>query len=328
MHVGVVGLGNLGTAIANVVATNGHTVVGWEYQASVVAEINDSRRNSRFLPGIDLHPQLRATSQLDAVFDGAEMVFIALPSAYIRPTLEAYCDTITTSTIIVNTAKGIDRHTGLTALQTLGRLLPRNSCVMLSGPSIANEFVRGVPTLVMLAGPRNDTLWRVARVLDNASFRARFSTDALGVELGGVLKNAYVIGLGVLDQLHGQGANVRAVYLTLALEEMARLGVALGARQETFFYLAGIGDLLATALSEHSHNRALGARLASGQPIGEIERAMGVLPEGYNTLQTLLFLAEKMNTHVPLASELWALVNGRTSPAQFLRALVNNFASG
>jgi glycerol-3-phosphate dehydrogenase (NAD(P)+) len=303
-------------------------VIGWEYDAQVVAEINGSRRNSRFLPGIELHSQLSATSQLSSVFDGAEIVFIALPSMYIRPTLDPYRDQIAPGTIMVNTAKGIDRHSGLTALQTLGRSLPHNPCIMLSGPSIANEFARGVPTLVMLAGQHNEALWRVAQVLDRASFRVRFSSDALGVELGGVFKNAYVIGLGVLDQLHCQGANLRALYLTLALEEMARLGVALGAQQETFFYLAGIGDLLATAMSESSHNRALGVRLASGQSIAEIESVMGVLPEGYNTLQTMLLLTEKMHLHLPLANNLWSLVNGLVSADHFLRALVHNFASG
>jgi glycerol-3-phosphate dehydrogenase (NAD(P)+) len=228
-------------------------------------------------------------------------------------------------TIVVNMAKGIDVRNGLTALQTLGELLPRHSVVMLSGPSIANEFAHGMPTVVVLAGPDRTDLLRVSTLLDNEYFRTRFSDDAIGVELGGVLKNIYAIGLGMFDGQAVTSINFRAVYLTVALEEMARIGAAVGARLETFLYLAGIGDLLATALSEHSHNRQMGQRLAEGRTREQIRDEMGVLPEGYGTLRATLYVAEKMHVAVPLAKGLWDVIDGRQTADRFITSFIHDF---
>ncbi|MCB0241029.1 MAG: hypothetical protein KDH08_20885, partial [Anaerolineae bacterium] len=218
--VGLIGLGNLGTAIANLVTTNCCAVIGWEYDAAVVDEINSQHTNQRFLPGISLDHSLRATTDVSQVFGGTEIVFLAIPARFIRPTVQAVVDAglVSPDTVIVNMAKGIDAETGLTAFQTTEMLFPANPCVMLSGPSIASEFAHGMPTIVVLAGSRDADLMRVSRVLDTRHFRTRFSHDTVGVELGGLLKNIYAIGLGLFD---GQGItslNFRAVYLTIALE--------------------------------------------------------------------------------------------------------------
>jgi glycerol-3-phosphate dehydrogenase (NAD(P)+) len=325
MKAGVIGLGNLGTAIANLVAANGYDVIGWEYSAPVVAEINASHSNTRFLPGIALSPRLAATGTLAEVFDQVDVVFIALPSAFIRPTLQPVAGRLARSTLLVNLAKGIDRGSGLTSYQILGALFPEQTRIMLSGPSIANEFARGMPTVVMIAGERTADLMAVARLLDNRHFRVRFSDDAIGVELGGILKNAYVIGLGMLDGQRIESVNFRSVYLTLALEEMTRVGAALGAREATFAYLAGMGDLLATALSADSHNRRMGALLATGHDLHAIEQTMGVLPEGYNTIQTILLIAEKMHVPAPLAKGLWDVINSRASAERFISSFIRDF---
>jgi glycerol-3-phosphate dehydrogenase (NAD(P)+) len=325
MNVGVVGLGNLGTAVANLIAANGRRVVGWEYNASVVEEINASHTNSRFLPGVELSANVSATADLGQVFRECEAVFVALPSVFVRRTLEPVSAQTRRETLIVNLAKGIDSQTGLTSFQMIAALFPNNRMVMLSGPSIANEFARGMPTVVMIAGRSTTDLLQVARMLDNQHFRVRFSDDTIGVELGGILKNAYVIGLGMFDGQRIESVNFRSVYLTLALEEMTRIGVSLGARPETFAYLAGLGDLLATALSQHSHNRKLGVLLASGRTLKEVEQIMGVLPEGYNTIQTILTTAEKMHVPAPLAKGLWDVINGRYSAERFIYAFIKDF---
>jgi glycerol-3-phosphate dehydrogenase (NAD(P)+) len=324
-HIGMIGLGNLGTALANLIAGNGYNVLGWEYQAAVVKAITDERRNPVFLPDVELHPNLAATSDLAGVVQQADVLFLALPSVHLRATLQQCQAQIRSDAIIVNAAKGIDRRTGLTASQTISNLLPHNPLVMLSGPSIANEFARGLPTVVMLAGDRSRDLLAVGRLLDNDHFRVRFSHDRIGVELGGILKNAYVIGLGLFDGRQITSVNFRSVYLTLALEEMTRIAVQLGAQHDTFFYLAGLGDLLATALSEHSHNRRLGQLLAAGMPLAEIEQSMGVLPEGYNTIQTILLLAEKWHVPAPLANGLWDVLHGRSSATHFIDAFIKDF---
>ncbi len=325
MTVGLIGLGNLGAAIGNLIAVNGYKVLGWEYNAQVVAEINQAHTNTRFLPGINLHPQLTATTHLVEVVEACQVIFIALPSAFIKTTLEPMQPHLRSEVVLVNMAKGIDRQTGLTAYQMVSGLFPGNRTIMLSGPSIANEFARGLPTVVMIAGQSKEDLLQVAYLLDNDYFRTRFSSDAVGVELGGILKNVYAIGLGLFDGQHITSVNFRSVYLTIALEEITRIGVSLGAARETFFYLAGLGDLLATSLSEHSHNRRLGELLAEGLSLPEIEAKMGILPEGYNTLKSVLYLAEKLHVSLPLAKGLWDVINGRYQAGQFIGSFIKDF---
>ncbi len=325
MQIGVVGLGNLGAAVANLIATNGHSIIGWEYNPAVVAEINEQHTNGKFLPDIRLHPNLRATTDLALLFQEAEIVFIAIPSVFIQRTLQPLREQIAPEVILVNMAKGIDGATGLTSFQTLADMFPHNPRVMLSGPSIANEFAQQQPTVVVIAGQSKADLMRVARALDNDYFRTRFSDDAIGVELGGILKNIYAIGLGLFDGEQITSVNFRSVFLTLAIEEITRVGVALGAKVETFLYLSGIGDLLATSLSEHSHNRRMGELLAHGLSRAAIEQEMGVLPEGYNTLRAMLYIAEKMHVAMPLAKGLWDVINGRTSAPKFIQSFVRDF---
>lgn len=325
MYVGLIGLGNLGTAIANLVAHNGHDVIGWDHQAEVVAEISTQHRNTRYLPSIDLHPAVSATDDLAALLASCDVVFVAVPARYVESSLSPFVDAVSPETTVVNMAKGIDVKSGLTALQTLQELFPSNPVVMLSGPSIANEFAHGMPTVIVLAGSDRTDLLRVSTLLDNEHFRTRFSDDAIGVELGGVLKNIYAIGLGMFDGQEVSSINFRAVYLTIALEEMARIGAAVGARLETFLYLAGIGDLLATALSEHSHNRHMGQRLAEGLTREQVRDEMGVLPEGYSTLRATLYVAEKMHVSVPLAKGLWGVIEGHQTADRFITSLIHDF---
>lgn len=325
MQVGIIGLGNLGTAVGNLLAENGHDALGWEYNEAAVAEINERHTNDRYLPGIGLSPRLRATTDPAAAFDFGPVVFVTIPSAFIERVLGPLRGRVNPAAVVVNTAKGIDAHTGLTAFQMLRRLLPDNRHIMLSGPSVANEFARHMPTTVVIAGPDMSDLLLVSRLLDNDTFRVRFSDDWVGVELGGVLKNIYAIGLGLFDGRDIRSVNFRAVYLTIALEEIARFGVAMGARIETFLYLSGIGDLLATSLSEHSHNRRLGELLAQGMRLPEIRAEMGVLPEGYNTLQAVLYLAEKQHVSLPLAKGLWDVINDRYPAERFIQLFIKDF---
>jgi glycerol-3-phosphate dehydrogenase (NAD(P)+) len=324
-RVGLVGLGNLGSAIGNLVAGNGYDVLGWEYNRAVVDEINRERTNARYLDGVAMLPNLAATSDLAEVASTSALLFIALPSAFIQPTLQPVRHLIPAETIIINMAKGIDGVTGLTSFQTVTGMFPQHRCVMLSGPSIANEFARGMPTIVVLAGQEVTDLVQVARVLDAAHFRTRFSHDAMGVELGGLLKNIYAIGLGIFDGRQIDSVNFRSVYLTIALEEMTKIGVALGAQAETFAYLPGMGDLLATSLSPHSHNRHLGERLSQGWTLDAIRAEMGVLPEGFNTIRIMLNIAEKMHVSLPLARALWDVIHGRLEAEHFIFAFIRDF---
>lgn len=325
MRAGIIGLGNLGSAIGNLISGNGHEVLAWEYNSAVVQEVNQHHTNTRFLPEIPLNPSLSATTEIIEVFNECPVVFIAIPSIFIQSTLGNCCAEINPDVIIVNMAKGIDRVAGLTAFQTIQKLFPKNPKIMLSGPAIANEFSRGMPTVVVLAGQDFNHLLQVSRIMDNDHFRTRFSDDEIGVELGGILKNIYAAGLGMFDGEGIQSINFRAVYLTLALEEMSLFGVGMGAKLETFLYLAGMGDLLATGLSEHSHNRRMGELLAKGYTLEQIKETMGVIPEGYNTLRTVLYFAEKIHLNMPIAKGLWDVMHGRLTASKFIYSFIRNF---
>ncbi|VAX26517.1 Glycerol-3-phosphate dehydrogenase [NAD(P)+] [hydrothermal vent metagenome] len=325
MKTGFVGLGNMGTAMADLIASNGYKVTGWEYDGGVVEEINRKHLNSKFLPGVELNPNLAATGELNSIFEECEVVFIAIPSVFIKKTLESVKDRVNEKTILVNLAKGLDKRTGLTSFQTIASLFPGNRTMMLSGPSIANEFSRKMPTVVVLAGRSREDLFVVSRILDNRYFRTRFSDDGIGVELGGILKNIYAIGLGMFDGKNIRSVNFRSAYLTIALEEMTKTGIRLGAKKETFFYLSGMGDLLATSLSEHSHNRRMGELLARGLSLKEIKEQMGILPEGYNALQTVLYIAEKFHVSTPLSRSLWDVINGRYEVEKFIYLFIKDF---
>lgn len=325
MRIGLIGLGNLGTAVGNMVAQNGYEALGWNFQSEVVDEINEQHSNERFLPGIALHPALQATKEIADLFDNCDVIFIAIPSVFVESTLRPFQEQISPDIVLVNMAKGINQISGLTSYQTLSAMFPNNSCVMLSGPSIANEFARKMPTIVVLAAPNRNDLLLVSHILDNDYFRTRFSDDTIGVELGGILKNIYAIGLGLFDGKQITSINFRAVYLTIALEEIAKIGVAMGADIETFLYLSGMGDLLATSLSEHSHNRHMGDLLAQGFSLEQIKEDMGVLPEGYNTLQAVLYIAEKLHVAIPLAKGLWDVINGRFEADHFIFSFIKDF---
>lgn len=325
MRVGIVGLGNFGTAMGNLICENGHDALGWAYESEVVKEINTYHTSQKYLPDIPLCSGLEATNDLTAVFLNCRMVFIALPSAFVKQTLYPIRQNIPSDTLLINLTKGIDGKTGLTAFQTLRCLLPNNPAVVLSGPSVANEFAHHMPTSVVIAGPNMTDLQEIAHVLDNEYFRTRFSKDAIGVELGGILKNIYAIGLGMFDGRKITSVNFRSVYLTIAIEEMSKFGVAMGAQLDTFLYLSGMGDLLATALSEHSHNRYMGELLAQGFTLEQIHGKMGVLPEGYNTLKTVLYIAEKLYVSMPLAKGLMDVIQGFYTPDSFISHFIKGF---
>ncbi|MHB9155956.1 MAG: NAD(P)H-dependent glycerol-3-phosphate dehydrogenase [Endomicrobiales bacterium] len=321
MKAGFVGLGNMGSTIANLVASNGFEVTGWDYNGSVIEEINEKHTNSRYLPGTRIHQRVKASRDLAAVLQ-ARVVFVALPSLFIRPTLAPVRRAARPGAVIVNLAKGIEAKTGLTSSGVLSRLFPGNPQVMLSGPSIANEIAAGMPTAVMLSGEDDRALSLARRLLQNRSFRAVTSRDRTGVELGGILKNIYAIGLGIFDGKGVRSINFRSVYLTLAAREMARFGVRLGAREESFYSLAGLGDLFATSLSKHSHNRRMGELLARGASVRQIKEKMGVLPEGYNTLRTVLAIARKKRVRLALAEGLFRVMAGRYDTERFMFSII------
>ncbi len=317
MKVGVIGLGNLGSAIACLAGSNGHAVLAWEYNASVVDDVNQHQGNQRYLPGIVFPDTVKATTEIADVFSNTDLIFIALPSRFIQSTLSGCSALDKPDMAIVNLAKGLDAKTGKTAIQLIAEIFPRSSIAMLAGPSLANEFSRGVVTAVVVASEDNQLLEIAATALNSNQFAVQFSDDVIGVELGGILKNIYALGMGIFDGRDDAGLNFIGAYLTQAFTEIQRLGISLGAKPESFLQLSGVGDLIATSLSHDSHNFTMGKYIGNGLTLQQIEEKMQILPEGYNTLQVALSLAGKNAMELPLASLLLKIIHAEISIEAF-----------
>ena len=321
MKVSIIGLGNMGTAIGNNIAKNGYKVLGWEYFKEVVKEVNSSHKNSRFLPGIKLSPNLTATNNLKEALLGASIVFVALPSAFIRKVLNGAEKWLNQEVIIVNLSKGVEEETCYTASKILKEIFPKNEIVVLSGPSLANEFSKNLPCEVVLAGSNKETLYKIAKLIETETFRTVFSHDIVGVEWSGILKNIYAIGLGLIEGAGIRSFNFTGVFITKAVEEMANLVEALGGEKKSVYHLSGLGDLIATSLSEFSHNRRLGKLLSQGYSLDKAKKEMGNLPEGVKALKVVVYLAEKYSTPIPVAKEILQVIEGKLKPS----LLVKNF---
>lgn len=308
MTIALLGLGNLGSAVAQLIATNGHAVMAWEHDEAVVDEVNRQHGNSRYLPGITLCDKVRATNDISALLQQATVLVNCLPSRFIQPVLAPLAGCLPSHAVLVNMAKGIDQASRQTACQQLAVLFPDNPLVMVAGPSLANEFVRGINTVVVAASVDNAAARKVAGLLANDRFHVQLSADVRGVELGGILKNIYAIGLGAAHDQGQPGLNFVGAYLSQALAEMQRIGVALGASSDSFYGFSGLGDLLATAMSEQSHNFRFGRLIGQGLSLAEAGKQTGLLPEGVNTLQVMSAIADEQQLAVPLLQALQQLL--------------------
>ncbi|MBD3245635.1 MAG: NAD(P)H-dependent glycerol-3-phosphate dehydrogenase [Candidatus Omnitrophica bacterium] len=319
--IGVIGLGNMGCAVAHVFASAGHSVTGWEYRGEVVEEINSRRRNSVYLPGVALDERLRATGEVTRVLRNAELLFVALPAAYIRPVLGPHTADSPPEQVVINLSKGIEPNTLRTATDVLRELFCGHEVTVMSGPSIADEFARGVPCKVLVSGGSDDAREKVRVVTQTSAFRVQISDDAAGVEWGGILKNIYAIGLGLISGSGIRSVNFRAAFLTSALDEMSELIRLLGGRKETVYSVAGLGDLIATALSAQSHHRTFGELLARGRSQSEIKEKMQGLPEGCRVLAPVCALARDRGQVLPIATGIHAVIDGAASPKEFIDSL-------
>ena len=322
MKIGMIGLGNMGTAVANNIAGNGHRVTGWEYNREAVDEINRFHRNTRYLKGVKLNALLKATTDIEEALCGKDMIFVALPSKYIKPMLTGPAHCASKDTLVVNLSKGIEEDTCITASEMLVKIFLKNRVITLSGPSIANEFARGYPCMVALTGEREKDLCRAAAAVETPVFRARFSNDRTGVEWSGILKNMYAMGLGVIHGLGLESINFKAAYITRALEEMISLIEAMGGKRKTVLDLAGLGDLIATSLSEHSHNRRFGEMIAEGRSLAYAEKQLGVLPEGLKALRAAEKLSKKYRVKMPVAGAILKIVEKKLRPSKLVESFM------
>jgi glycerol-3-phosphate dehydrogenase (NAD(P)+) len=299
MKCGVVGAGAWGTALANVLAANGHSVALWAREPDVIESINGQRENRRFLPGVCIHDGVRATGVMTDALGSAELVTYVAPSHALRDVVAIGAPAVPANAVLVVASKGIERESLAIMTDVVRETLARHAVVALSGPSFAAEVANGQPTAVVAASTDNDAAERVQRALSSDVFRVYTHDDVVGVELGGALKNVMAIATGITEGV-GLGFNSRAALITRGLAEMTRLGVALGANPATFAGLAGLGDLVLTCTGALSRNRALGIEIGKGSSLEHALEGKDTVAEGVLNTISARALAEREGVDMPI----------------------------
>jgi len=323
MRVAVIGGGAWGTALASVVANNGHDAVVWCYEREVARDLSDRHENGKYLPGVRLPEKVTGSDDLAVALGGAELVLAVNPSHVTRRVMQQAVPALPKATPIVSATKGIENDSLLTMHEVLEDVLPPELhpyLVCLSGPSFAKETAQRLPTAVVVASPWERMAQKVQRVFSNDYFRVYTSNDVVGVELGGSLKNVCAIAAGISDGM-GFGYNTRAAIMTRGLAELVRLAVRKGANPITLSGLAGMGDLVLTCTGELSRNRTVGLALGRGQKLDEILGGMTAVAEGVRTAKSVHDLSAKLGVEMPLHEAVYQIMYEGLSPKAALQSL-------
>ncbi len=317
----VVGGGAWGTAIADRLARNGHETVLWAREPDVVAAINETHENPRFLGGIALAPALTASADMSVALRSATLVVYAAPSHVLRPVVASCAQHIAPGAVLSVATKGIERETLALMTDVVAEAAPGYPVVAVSGPSFAAEVAQGQPTAVVAACLNHDAAKLVQWAMSAGAFRVYTSDDVVGVELGGSLKNVMAVATGILDGL-GMGYNPRAALMTRGLAEMTRLGLALGAKRETFAGLAGLGDLVLTCTGALSRNRAVGVAIGQGQTLDAALAGKDSVAEGVLNTQSAKALADKVGVEMPIVDATHRILFDGWSPRDAVSELM------
>ena len=306
-NIGVVGGGSWGTALAILLSKKGYNIDLWIRNEEQCKEINNSRENIKYLPGVVIPNNAFVTSNLAQTLDNKDLIVLAVPSYAVRETLISAKEHIKKDQIVVNVAKGIENDTLLRVSQIVHEIIPQAKYGILSGPSHAEEVARDVPTTVVAASEEKKVARYIQDVFMTPKFRVYTNPDVIGVELGGSLKNVIALGAGISDGL-GYGDNTKAALMTRGIIEMARLGEKMGANKLTFTGLAGFGDLIVTCTSMHSRNRRAGILIGEGKSIDEAIKTVGMVVEGIKTTKSAYQLSQKYNSSMPIVKEIYEVL--------------------
>ena len=321
--VAVLGAGSWGTALAQILARRGHTVTIWGRETEIVDEINASHSNEFYFPGVKLNPAIRGIKEIDAAVRGAEAIVVAVPSVAVRSVIQQIKQHIQPGAIVISAAKGLEGDTLKTMSAVIEEELGSSARVAaLSGPSFAAEVIREYPTAVAVAARTKETAETAAKLFHQDIFRAYTSTDLVGVEIGGAIKNVIALAVGVVDGV-GMGLNARAGLITRGLAEIQRLVVGMGGERQTVSGLSGLGDLLLTATGDLSRNRQVGLRLGRGEKLDDIISSLGQVAEAVVTAPKALELARKLNIDAPLTEEVVRVLRGERSINESVKALLS-----
>lgn len=315
-RVAVIGAGSWGTTFGKILADGGANVTMWARRAELATEIHEAKRNSEYLPGINLPRSMSATHHLSEALEGAEQVYLSIPSQAVRQNLKAVRPLVARSKVpIVSLMKGVERRTGLRMSQVIEQELhcdPARIAVA-SGPNLALEIAREQPTAAVISSTSQETADAVARRARNAYFRTFVNTDVIGTEFGGVLKNLIAVAIGIVDGV-GYGENTKASIITRGLVEMTDFAVAFGAQPETLQGLAGLGDLIATCQSPLSRNNTAGRLLGQGYRFDDVVKQMNQTAEGLASVAPILQLAREVGVDMPIVEQVKMVLDGTMNP--------------
>ncbi|HTI39395.1 MAG TPA: NAD(P)H-dependent glycerol-3-phosphate dehydrogenase [Vicinamibacterales bacterium] len=319
--IAVLGAGSWGTALAVHCARLGHDVRLWARDPLLVDEVAAVGENTRYLHGVSVVSSIRATARLERALEQAGVVIAAVPSHGMRAVLRDAAPFVSADAILVSAAKGIERDTLERMSQVIAQEISGRRIVVLSGPSFAIEVARGLPTALVAASPDRDAASHIQETLKGPALRLYASDDVAGVEIGGALKNVIAIAAGVVEGLQ-LGHNAMAALITRGLVEISRLACAEGARRDTLSGLSGLGDLVLTCTGDLSRNRQVGIQLGRGRAINEILAHMRMVAEGVRTTSAALALGERRGVELPIAAQMAAVLEGRSSPLDALETLM------
>lgn len=302
-RIGILGAGSWGTALAILLHDNGHDVTVWSIHEEEVETLNTTRRHERKLPGVEIPEGIVFTTDMKETMSDKDVCVLAVPSPFIRSTCQKMKQYVRAGQIIVNVAKGIEENTLYTLTDIIEEELPYADACVLSGPSHAEEVSRRLPTTCVVSSRTRKTAEYLRSVFVSPVFRVYISPDMLGIELGGALKNVIALAAGTADGL-GYGDNTKAALITRGIAEIARLGIKMGGKPETFYGLTGIGDLIVTCASVHSRNRKAGYLMGQGYTMEEAMKEVQMVVEGVYSAKAALELSRKYQVEMPIVEQI------------------------
>jgi glycerol-3-phosphate dehydrogenase (NAD(P)+) len=324
--IAVLGAGGWGTALAILLHSNGHKVSLWEFFTERAHELQRARENVPFLPGVVVPREIEITDDIAEALEGASIIVFALPSHVMRDVAKLAAAHLTDKIISVNVAKGLERKTLKRMSQVLREELPQGIRIAtLSGPSHAEEVSRGIPAAVVAASPDESMNLQIQMTFMTSYFRVYTNDDLIGTELAGSLKNVIAIAAGICDGLN-YGDNTKGALLTRGLAEISRLGIAMGARPQTFAGLSGMGDLITTCVSKHSRNRYVGEQAGRGMKLKQVLDSMEMVAEGVNTTVSARSLAKMKKVEMPITEQVYLVLFEDKNPRQAVNDLMNRVA--
>lgn len=300
--VSVIGAGSWGTALAILLEKNGHQVTLWSHREEEAKELAKSREHKSKLPGVEIPEGIEIIGNLESALREKDVIVFAVPSVAVRSTAKKVAPYVKEGQLIVNVAKGIEETTLMTLTDIIEEEIPGAKGCVLSGPSHAEEVSRGLPTTCVVGAKDKETAEFLQNIFMSPVFRVYISPDILGIELGGALKNVIALAAGTADGL-GYGDNTKAALITRGITEIARLGIAMGAKADTFYGLSGIGDLIVTCASKHSRNRKAGYLMGQGRNMQQAMDEVNMVVEGVYSAKAGLALSQKYKVEMPIIEQ-------------------------